>query len=49
MALLNFDATEINPQSSLDPVPTGWYNCMITDSDLRLQKMGRVIICHLNF
>lgn len=34
----NFDATQVEPATDRDPVPTGWYNVMITDGDVKENK-----------
>lgn len=39
MAQLNFDATQISPeQGNLGAVPTGWYNAMIKESEVKPNK-----------
>ena len=35
MALLNFDSTNVAPQQAMDPVPAGWYNMMMTASEMK--------------
>jgi hypothetical protein len=37
---LNFDAEQIQPQASFEPVPVGEYTVMITESDLKPTKSG---------
>ena len=37
---LDFDAEKIQPQASFEPVPTGEYTVMITESDLKPTKSG---------
>lgn len=33
MAELNFDANQVDPQQSFEPMPAGWYNAMIVSSE----------------
>lgn len=40
MAQLNFDATQVNPDQSFEPIPAGWYNMMITESEMKPTKDG---------
>lgn len=40
MAILNFDATEIETTSSYDPIPPGWYPAVITASEMRETRAG---------
>ena len=40
MAQLNFDATQVNPDQSFEPIPAGWYNFMITESEMKPTKDG---------
>ena len=37
---LDFDAEKIQPQASFEPIPTGEYTVMITESDLKPTKSG---------
>ena len=37
---LNFDANEVQPQESFEPIPAGWYECMIVDSEMKPTKSG---------
>lgn len=32
---LNFDATNVQPAAALDPIPSGWYNCIMTESEMK--------------
>lgn len=41
MAQLNFDARQVDPQPSYDPIPAGWYNAMITESEMRPTSNGQ--------
>ena len=39
MAQLNFDASQVAPDTGLsDPVPAGWYNVMIDESEMKPTK-----------
>lgn len=38
MAQLNFDATNVAPQVSIDPIPDGWYNLKIVESEIKPTK-----------
>lgn len=40
MAQLNFDARQVDPQQSFEPIPAGWYNMMIVESEMRPTKDG---------
>lgn len=35
MAQLNFDASTVAPQEAFDPLPAGWYNVQIVDSEMK--------------
>ena len=35
MAQLNFDATQVAPQATLEPVPDGWYTVNIIESEVK--------------
>jgi len=35
-----FDANTINPNTAFEPLPAGWYNVMITDSEMKQTKAG---------
>ena len=35
MAILNFDSTNVPVATALDPVPTDWYPCIMTESDIK--------------
>lgn len=37
---LNFDASQIQPQDSFDPIPAGWYEVMIVESEMKPTKNG---------
>jgi len=36
--LSGFNAEEVEPQGSLDPIPAGWYTAIITDSEMKETK-----------
>lgn len=38
--LKGFNAAEVEPQGSYDPIPAGWYDVMITDSEMKQTKSG---------
>ena len=40
MANLNFDASQVDPQNTYEPLPAGDYLCMIVDSDVKPTKAG---------
>jgi hypothetical protein len=40
MAQLNFDATQVEPDTGFDTVPAGWYNVSMDESDLKPTKDG---------
>lgn len=35
-----FDATQVAEQDSFEPIPAGWYDVMITDSEQKMTKAG---------
>ncbi|MCK9466108.1 MAG: DUF669 domain-containing protein [Thiopseudomonas sp.] len=37
---LNFDANAVQPQESFEPIPAGWYECMIVESEMKPNKAG---------
>ena len=37
---LNFDANAVQPQESFEPIPAGWYECMIVESEMKQTKNG---------
>ena len=41
MAQLNFDASQVAPQQTFDPIPAGWYNAMITESEMKPTSNGQ--------
>lgn len=40
MAILNFNAREVDPNSSFDPLPEGWYNVKMIESEIKPTKAG---------
>lgn len=38
--LSGFNAEEVEPQGDFEPIPAGWYTCMITDSEMKPTKNG---------
>lgn len=40
MAILNFNAREVAPNSSFDPLPPGWYNAKMIESELKPTRAG---------
>ena len=40
MAVLSFNATQVQPQASFDPIPAGKYICQITESEIKSTKAG---------
>ena len=41
MAHLGFDATQVQPDTGqLDPIPAGWYNVMVDESDIKPTSDG---------
>lgn len=38
MPLINFDATQHKPITGFDALPPGWYQAMVTDSELKTSK-----------
>lgn len=40
MAFLQFDATNVPQADVLDPIPAGWYNCAMDESEMKPAKTG---------
>lgn len=40
MAQLNFDARQVAPQTGFEPVPAGWYNVVIDETEMKPTKEG---------
>lgn len=40
MAELNFNAEAVDPASSYDPLPVGWYPCIATESEFKSTQKG---------
>lgn len=38
--LSGFNAEDVEPQGSFEPIPAGWYTCMVTDSEFKPTKNG---------
>ena len=50
MAQLNFDATQVAPNSgTMDPIPAGWYNALIDQSEMKPTKDGTGSYLELRF
>lgn len=50
MAQLNFDASQVAPNSgSPDPIPAGWYNAQIDESEMKPTKDGTGTYLQLRF
>lgn len=41
MATLNFNAATIEPTTSFEAIPAGWYNCIIMGSEMKPTKDGQ--------
>ncbi|MBS90817.1 DUF669 domain-containing protein, partial [Sphingobium sp.] len=40
MAQLNFDATQVEPDTGFDVIPAGWYNAKMDESEIKPTKDG---------
>lgn len=40
MALINFNAANVDPQVAFEPIPGGWYDCMIVASEQKANSAG---------
>ena len=40
MAFISFNATQVQPQASFDPIPAGKYICQIVESEIKSTKAG---------
>ena len=49
MAILNFNANEVEPSKEFDPIPAGKYLAVITDSDMRDTRAGTGRYLQLEF
>jgi hypothetical protein len=49
MAQLNFDATQVAPDTGFETVPAGWYNVRITESEMKPTKDGAGAYLQLTF
>ncbi len=36
----NFNAEEVEPSSSFDPIPAGWYTAIISNSEMKATRDG---------
>jgi hypothetical protein len=49
MAILNFDASTVQPQDSFSPIPAGDYIAQVTDSSIKPTKSGSGMILNLTW
>ena len=49
MAILNFNANEVEPSRELDPIPAGKYVAVITDSEMKDTRAGTGRYLQLEF
>lgn len=49
MATLNFDANAIQTDTSFDPIPAGWYNAIIDESEMKPTRDGSGAYLALRF
>ena len=49
MATLNFDANAIQPDTSFEPIPAGWYNAIIDESEMKPTRDGSGAYLALRF
>lgn len=49
MAQLNFDATNVEPDTGFDTVPAGWYNVAMDESELKPTKDGHGTYLQVRF
>ena len=49
MAILNFNANEVSPATTLEAIPAGRYQVVITDSELKMTKNGSGSYLELTF
>jgi hypothetical protein len=49
MASFSFNAATVQPKTSFEPVPAGWYIAQITDSSVNPSKSGRGMRMSLTF
>lgn len=49
MAQLNFDASQVSPQEVFEPIPAGWYNAIIDESDVKPTKDGQGNFLQIRF
>lgn len=49
MAVLNFDATQVEPDTGFETIPAGWYNTAIDESELKPTRDGMGSYLQLRF
>lgn len=49
MAILNFDATQVDPIEAMEAIPAGWYNAMIDESEIKPTKNGEGSYLQIRF
>lgn len=49
MSIINFDASQVAPSQALDPIPAGWYNAAIDQSELKPTKDGSGMYLEVRF
>lgn len=49
MVTLNFDANAIQPDTSFEPIPAGWYNAVIDESEMKPTRDGSGAYLALRF
>lgn len=49
MAQLNFNAREVDPSVSLDPIPAAWYNAVIDGSEMKPTSNGQGALLELRY
>ena len=40
LSAYNFNAEEVEPSSSFDPIPAGWYQAIISNSEMKATRDG---------
>ena len=46
---LNFNAAEVKPDAGREPIPAGWYNAVVTDSEVKPTKDGTGLRANIGF
>lgn len=49
MAILNFNASQIEPMEAMEAIPAGWYNAMVDESEMKPTKDGQGSYLQLRF